>query len=69
MPHNKMDLLAYAPSSVERCIACARRVDPQIAILEVSATTGRGPDPWYGCLRAWAAAATMRRRQRAMVGT
>ena len=43
---NKVDLLPYVSFDVERCIAYARRVNPDIAVLQVSATRGDGMDAW-----------------------
>ncbi len=49
---NKADLLPYVPFDVEKCIAYARRVNPQIGVLTVSALTGEGLDGWYGWIEA-----------------
>ncbi|WP_066338101.1 hydrogenase nickel incorporation protein HypB [Azohydromonas lata] len=43
---NKVDLLPYVSFDVERCIAYARRVNPAIEVLQVSATRGDGMDAW-----------------------
>lgn len=43
---NKTDLLPHLRFDVERCIAMARRVNPSIAVLQLSATTGEGMDAW-----------------------
>jgi hydrogenase nickel incorporation protein HypB len=43
----KVDLLPFVPFDLERCSAFARRVNPGIQILEVSATSGTGLGPWY----------------------
>ena len=43
----KIDLLPFVPFDLERCSAFARRVNPEIGILEVSATSGVGLGPWY----------------------
>ena len=43
---NKVDLLPHLNFDVERCIELARRVNPGIQILQVSATTGEGLDAW-----------------------
>ncbi len=43
---NKVDLLPYVDFDVERCIAHARRVNPGIEVLQVSATKGDGLDAW-----------------------
>lgn len=49
---NKIDLLPYVQFDVEACLDYARRVNPDIEILQVSATTGEGLDAWYDWLRA-----------------
>ena len=43
----KIDLLPYVPFDVERCSSFARRVNPQIEILPVSASSGEGLRLWY----------------------
>ena len=43
---NKIDLLPYLNFDVERCIAFARRVNPAIEVIRVSATTGEGMADW-----------------------
>jgi len=43
---NKTDLLPYLDFDVERCLENARRVNPQMAILPVSARTGEGLEDW-----------------------
>ncbi len=43
---NKVDLLPYLTFDVAQCIANARRVNPQIAILQLSATSGQGLGAW-----------------------
>jgi hydrogenase nickel incorporation protein HypB len=49
---NKIDLLPYLRFDVGRCIDYARRVNPQIEILQVSAQSGEGMEAWYGWVRA-----------------
>jgi hydrogenase nickel incorporation protein HypB len=49
---NKIDLLPYLRFDVEKCIGYARRVNPQIEILQVSAQSGEGMEAWYAWLRA-----------------
>lgn len=53
---NKLDLLAHVDFDLERCIGYARRVNPQIEVLALSARTGEGLDEWYQWLRASASA-------------
>jgi len=48
---NKIDLLPYLNFDLESCIANARRVNPKIDIMQVSATSGEGMDGWYRWLR------------------
>jgi hydrogenase nickel incorporation protein HypB len=47
---NKIDLLPHLNFDVERCIAYARRVNPSIEVLLVSATRGDGLDAWLDWL-------------------
>ena len=47
---NKVDLLPHLTFDVERCKAYARRVNPSIEILELSATTGQGMGTWLDWL-------------------
>ena len=49
---NKIDLLPYLNFDVEKCIAYAKRVNPSIKILQVSATTGEGMETWYQWIKA-----------------
>jgi hydrogenase nickel incorporation protein HypB len=49
---NKVDLLPYLEFDVDRCIEYARRVNPSIKVLQVSATSGEGMDRWYQWIRA-----------------
>jgi hydrogenase nickel incorporation protein HypB len=43
---NKVDLLPYLSFDVERCIDYARRVNPDIVVMRVSATQGDGMSEW-----------------------
>ncbi len=43
---NKIDLLPYLDFDVAKCIAYARRVNPEIEVLLVSAKTGQGIEEW-----------------------
>ncbi|EEX0352607.1 hypothetical protein D4U51_18590, partial [Escherichia coli] len=47
---NKVDLLPYLNFDVEKCIACAREVNPEIEIILISATSGEGMDQWLNWL-------------------
>ncbi|MES9975263.1 MAG: hydrogenase nickel incorporation protein HypB, partial [Candidatus Thiodiazotropha sp.] len=57
---NKIDLLPYLDFDVQRCIEYAKRINPKIKVLQLSATTGEGMQNWYQ----WIAAS----RQMAQVG-
>jgi hydrogenase nickel incorporation protein HypB len=43
---NKVDLLPHLQFDVAACLANARRINPQIRIITVSATSGEGMDEW-----------------------
>jgi hydrogenase nickel incorporation protein HypB len=47
---NKVDLLPYLPFDMERAVACAREVNPNLKFFYTSALTGQGMDDWYGFL-------------------
>ena len=47
---NKVDLLPHLEFDVERCIAHAKRVNPAIEVLQVSATRGHGMNAWLDWL-------------------
>jgi hydrogenase nickel incorporation protein HypB len=47
---NKIDLLPYLNFDVPQCIAYARRVNPAIEVLLVSASRGNGMDAWLDWL-------------------
>ncbi len=49
---NKVDLLPYLDFDVDLCIEYARRVNPGIKIIQVSAKSGEGMDSWYQWIRA-----------------
>ncbi len=48
----KTDLLPYLDFDVEKCIAYARRVNPRIKVLQVSAKSGEGMKDWYAWINA-----------------
>jgi len=52
---NKCDLLPYLSFKVEAAIEFARRVNPGIEVIEVSATTGQGMDQWLAWIERQAA--------------
>ena len=47
---NKVDLLPYVTFDVARCIEYARRVNPDIEVLQLSATHGDGMSAWQDWL-------------------
>lgn len=47
---NKIDLLPYVNFDVDACIENARKVNPNIQVLKVSATTGEGFEAWLSWL-------------------
>ena len=49
---NKVDLLPYLDFDVAKCVDFARRVNPKLEVLQVSATRGQGMDGWLAWLRA-----------------
>ena len=48
---NKTDLLPYLDFDVNKCIEFARRVNPDIEVLQLSAKSGEGMDAWYQWIR------------------
>ncbi len=52
---NKIDLLPHVSFDVERCIDYAQRINPNIEVLQLAATTGEGLTNWCdwpGCTTA-----------------
>lgn len=49
---NKIDLLPHVRFDVDRCIAAARQVNPEIEVIALSATRGDGLDRFYAWLEA-----------------
>lgn len=47
---NKVDLLPYLNFDVARCVDYARRVNPRLEVMQVSATSGQGMEAWLGWL-------------------
>jgi hydrogenase nickel incorporation protein HypB len=58
---NKVDLLPHLQFDVESCLDNARRVNPAIDIVLVSATSGQGLDKWLAWIGRGAAAARQQR--------
>jgi hydrogenase nickel incorporation protein HypB len=48
---NKIDLLPYVKFDLARCIEFARRVNPKLEVLKVSAGSGEGLQDWYRWLQ------------------
>ena len=49
---NKIDLALYVNFDMDKCEEYARRVNPSIRSLRVSATTGEGLEKWWAWLKA-----------------
>ena len=47
---NKIDLLPHLSFDVGRCIEYARRINPKLEVLKISATTGEGMERWLAWL-------------------
>ena len=47
---NKADLLPHVDFDVDRCVEYARRVRPDLPVVQLSATKGDGLDGWYAWL-------------------
>ncbi|MDB5981112.1 MAG: hypB [Pseudomonas sp.] len=48
---SKIDLLPYVDFDIDACITFARRINPDIQVLQLSATHGTGLSTWYAWLR------------------
>lgn len=62
---NKVDLLPYLEFDVAKAIEAARRVNPTIAVLQLSATQGIGMAAWLDWIRAGARTAAEQRAEQA----
>jgi hydrogenase nickel incorporation protein HypB len=60
---NKVDLLPYVEFDVAKCIEYARRVNPDIRVIEVSATKGQGLAEWLAWIDAGVQAAARARAE------
>jgi hydrogenase nickel incorporation protein HypB len=49
---NKVDLLPYLNFDVAKCVDYARRVNPNLEVMQTSATSGQGMDAWLAWLLA-----------------
>ena len=47
---NKVDLLPYLNFDVTKCVDFARRVNPKLQVMQVSATSGQGMEAWVAWL-------------------
>jgi hydrogenase nickel incorporation protein HypB len=54
----KIDLLPYVPFDVDRAVAAARQVNPDLRFFFTSATSGEGMEEWFTFLREEVAAAS-----------
>jgi hydrogenase nickel incorporation protein HypB len=59
---NKCDLLPHLQFDVDQAVAYARRINPQIEVLRVSATTGEGLPAWLDWIEKGAAEAQKHRQ-------
>jgi hydrogenase nickel incorporation protein HypB len=66
---NKVDLLPHLDFDVAKAVEAARRVNPAIAVLQVSATKGIGMDAWLDWIRAGSRAAAAHRADLAALQT
>jgi hydrogenase nickel incorporation protein HypB len=60
---NKCDLLPYLSFKVDAAIEFARRVNPGIEVIEVSATSGQGMDAWLAWIERGASSARAQRQE------
>jgi len=60
---NKIDLLPHLDFDVDAALVFARRVNPQIRVIRVSATSGEGMDEWLEFLREGLARAGVAKRE------
>jgi hydrogenase nickel incorporation protein HypB len=61
---SKIDLLPHIEFDLPACLACARRVNPSIQILQLSARSGQGMGAWIDWIVAGAGAAQRSTAQR-----
>jgi hydrogenase nickel incorporation protein HypB len=60
---NKVDLLPYVRFDMDRCVDYARRVNPAIRVLAVSATSGEGMGDWLAWIEQERRAAVAQREE------
>ena len=58
---NKCDLLPYLAFDAELAVANAHRVNPDMQVIRISATSGEGMEEWLGWIRAGCGKASARR--------
>ncbi|WP_163576893.1 hydrogenase nickel incorporation protein HypB [Halomonas faecis] len=60
---NKVDLLPYLDFDVAQCIDYARRINPDLEVIQLSATTGQGMEAWLDWVEAGWQRAVARRQE------
>lgn len=60
---NKVDLLPYVQFNVARAVELAQRINPNLEVIELSATTGEGMQDWLDWLTRQSERAQARRRE------
>jgi hydrogenase nickel incorporation protein HypB len=60
---NKIDLLPHLEFDVDAAIAFARRVNPHIRVIQVSAASGEGMSEWLQFLRDGVTSARVAKRE------
>jgi hydrogenase nickel incorporation protein HypB len=60
---NKVDLLPHLSFDLHRCIEYARRINPKLEVMQVSATSGDGMEQWLAWLTAGLDVAIAARQQ------
>ncbi len=60
---NKVDLLPHLSFDVDRCLEYARRINPDMRVIQASAIKGTGMDEWLGWLTAGLEAARIAQEQ------
>ncbi len=60
---NKMDLLPHLAFDTARCVEYARRINPRLEVIELSAVSGQGMQAWLAWLTAGLERARLARQQ------
>ena len=63
---NKVDLLPHVSFDADRCVEYARRTNPQIQVIRLSALTGQGLEEWYDWIAGGRAATAVVARHAAL---